>query len=370
MAQGIVLKQVARLKKLLPQFARRLYHTMRPQVIIMSGREKQSNTVLRICYVGNMPRGYRLGFPGQILRELDDEVDLGCHWVWQLRKLLKAQQISFTLVESPHYLRRIFLWFIDAPGESCFLPFYVHCVIQAADIPDLLRNNSALKGDVKTTEQAGFTLQVSSDPARYQEFLDAFYRPYMIAAHGSLAVVFDYSFLRQADYADHGQWELLQLLQDGEWLAGALVRKGDRTAYLTEVGVSSADTDHVKRGALAALYWLFFLRAQALGYRQVSFMWSPPFLQNGVLLFKKKYRPKLEAAPTSGKGLLLVPMEKNMLSRKILVEQPMIQLEGSQLKATCFVEKAEDMSAAREQLIKDCRRYGGITDYEVILLET
>jgi len=98
-------------------------------------------------------------------------------------------------------------------------------------------------------------------------------------------------------------------------------------------------------------------------------MWSPPFLQNGVLLFKKKYRPKLEAAPTSGKGLLLVPMQVNELSRKILVEQPMIQLEGSRLKATCFVEKAEDMAAAREQLIKDCRRYSGISDYGVILLE-
>ncbi len=102
----------------------------------------------------------------------------------------------------------------------------------------------------------------------------------------------------------------------------------------------------------------------------ISFMWSPPFLKNGVLLFKEKYRPKLEAVPTPGRGLLLALMQANKLSRKILVEQPMIQLEGSRLKTTRFVENAEDMAAAREQLIKDCRRYGGISAYEVILLET
>ena len=107
---------------------------------------------------------------------------------------------------------------------------------------------------------------------------------------------------------------------------------------------------------------------QALGYRKISLMWTPPFLLNGVLLFKKKYRPTLEAAPTSDKGLLLVPLEKTTLTRRILIDQPMIQLEGSQLKATRFVDKEEDIAAAQIQLKKDCRRYNGINGYEVIVL--
>ena len=73
---------------------------------------------------------------------------------------------------------------------------------------------------------------------------------------------------------------------------------------------------------------------------------------------------------SENKGLLLVPLGSNKLSQKILVEQPMIQLEGSRLKATRFVEKAEDTAAARKQLIKNCRRYGGISEYEVIVLAT
>ena len=97
-------------------------------------------------------------------------------------------------------------------------------------------------------------------------------------------------------------------------------------------------------------------------------MWSPPFLENGVLLFKKKYRPVLEAAPDSQTGLLLAPVGNNALTRRILIEQPVIQLRGSQLIATHFVENAADSAAAREQLHKECRRYGGISGYEVLLL--
>jgi hypothetical protein len=364
------LRPVARLKRLVPQFTRRIYHILRPQVIIMSGREKQSGIVMYIAYVGNMPRSYRLGFPGQILRDIDVEVDLGGRWLWQLRKLLKINNCTFALVESQQYMQGLFRWFFDAPTETCFLPFYVHCVVNDMDIPNLLSNNSGLKRDVKQTKQAGFALKISSDPAHYQEFIDVFYRPYMTATHGLLAALFDYSFLCRADYPEREQWELLQLMEGDKWLAGALVRKGEGAVYLTEFGVSDADNRHVKHGALAALYWFFLQRAQTLGYRHVSFMWSPPFLANGVLLFKKKYRPTLEAAPTSDQGLLLIPMDRSELSRKILVEQPMIQLHGSQLKATRFVEKTEEIAAARQQLIKDCRRYEGIADYEVIVLET
>jgi GNAT acetyltransferase-like protein len=368
MAQGIFLKEIHQLIDLLTRFAREIYHTMRPTVTLMSGPAKQSNDRLTICYVGNMPRGYRLGFPTQSLRELDEEVDLGAHWVWQLRKLLNVNKCDFAMLESSPYLRRILPWLIDAPGLTFFLPFFVQCLVDITDPSSLLRNNSGLKRDIRRIRKSGFTLQVSSDIGHYQTFLDSYYRPYMASAHGALAALFDYGFLCRADYADHKQWELLQIILDDEWVAGALVRKDDRMGYLMEIGVKNADVSYVKRGALTAVHWLFLQRMLALGYRQVSFMWSAPFLQNGVLQFKKKYCPELEAAPTTAKGILLVPLSKNRLCRRILLGQPMIQLEGSALIATCLEGKSENLATSREQLLAECRRYRGISNCKAILL--
>jgi Acetyltransferase (GNAT) domain len=368
MAQGLFLKEIHQLIDLLTRFARELYHTMRPTVTLMSGPAKQSNDRLTICYVGNMPRGYRLGFPTQSLRELDEEVDLGAHWVWQLRKLLKVNNCDFAMLESPPYLRRILPWLIDAPGLTFFLPFFVQCLVNITDPSSLLRNNSSLKSDIRRISRSGFTLQVSNDTGDYQTFFDSYYRPYMTSAHGALAALFDYDFLCRADYANHEQWELLRIMLDDEWVAGALVRKNDRLGHLMEIGVKNADVAYVKHGALTAVYWLFLQRMLALDYRQVSFMWSAPFLQNGVLQFKKKYCPKLEAAPTSDKGILLVPLSKNKLCSNILVGQPMIQLEGSALIATCLEGKSENLATSYEQLVAECQRYRGISNCKVILL--
>ena len=370
MAPGIALKWAKQLLHQFTRFARALYYALRPQVFIMAGQEKASGEVMRVCYVGNMPRGYRLGFPGQILRKLDEEVELGPHWVWRIRKLLKVHDCCFTLIESRYYFRRLLLWLIGASGQAFFLPYFVHSIIEIGEIERLLKNNSALKGDIRRTERAGFKLQVSNDPAHFRKFLDSYYLPYMAAAHGSLATVFDYSFLCRADYADRAQWELLQITLEGEWVAGAIVRKEELTSHMLEFGIRNADSSYVKRGALAAAYWLFVLRMQALGYREVSFMWSPPFLENGVLRFKSKYHPKLEAAPSKHIGLLLVPAMQNSLSRKILYAQPMFQLQGSQLKATRFVPGSECLTATREQLIRECRRYSGISGYEIVSLGT
>jgi hypothetical protein len=254
--QGEIVKFTASLKKLLPQFSRDLYHTLRPQVILISGREKQSNMVLHIGYVGNMPRAYRLGFPGQIFRELDDEIDLGVHWLWQLRKILKVNGCTFALVESSLYLQRFLCWLFNAPAETCFLPFYVHSFIQVADIPRILANNDGLKHDIKRARDLACTLRVSDQPALYRAFLDDYNRPYLISAHGAMAATFDYEFLTRGDCGSRDQFELQQVMLDGEWVAGCIVRKDGETAYLEEAGVRRGDRDLLRRGAVATSYWL------------------------------------------------------------------------------------------------------------------
>jgi Acetyltransferase (GNAT) domain len=368
MAQETLLKLLARVTDFILGTARAVYYTLRPQVILMRGRDKNYNEILNICHVGNRPRGYRLGFPSQVLRELESESDLGPYWLWQLPALLKDIESDFLLIETPRYLKWLAHWLVAGSKETFYIPFFVHSIIDASDFPALLRNNHNLKNDIRKTKKAGYSLELSSDPAQYRTFLDFYYRPYMKASHGLLASSFDYDFLCHEDFLDRDRWLLLKLMQGGEWVAGMIVKTDKHTAYGYEVGIKCANSRHVKGGALMSLRWLYSQQMLSLGFREISFMWSPPFLENGVLSSKRKYHPKLEAAPSSGVGLLLVHRGVNSLSTKILLELSIIQQRGPHLKATRCVARPEDFDKARDNLVKACHHYRGISGFEVNLI--
>jgi hypothetical protein len=57
------------------------------------------------------------------------------------------------------------------------------------------------------------------------------------------------------------------------------------------------------------------------------------------------------------------------VTRNIFITQPMIQLRGSQLQATHYVEKIEHVEAAQKKLEKESRRYGGISGCKVLILD-
>ena len=212
-------------------------------------------------------------------------------------------------------------------------------------------------------------MELSNDPAQYRTFLDLYYRPYMNATRGLLASSFDYSFLRHEDFVDRDHWLLLKLMQGGEWVAGMIVKMDKHTAYSYEVGIKGADTRHVKSGAHMALRWLYSQQMLSLGFREISFMWSSPFLENGVLSSKRKYHPKLEPVPSSGYGLLLERRGVSSLSKKILLELSIIQLIGPHLKATRCVARPDDIGEARDNLVKASHHYRGISGFEVNLIQ-
>lgn len=349
--------------------ARTVRDVLCPEVMVIAGSERYVGELLSICHAGGMPRNYRLGFPGQVLREIEQEIDLGRHWLWKLRTLARAHNCSFLLVESPLILRTLVSMCLGARSGSYFLPFFVSATCDIADMNKLLRKNENLKSDIRRIRREKFWYRVSTDPKDYRRFLDEYHRPYLMAAHGSFAMLFDYSFLCRYDEALLERWELIQVMVGGDWVAGVIMRKSKGRAEQFESGVRDADLQAVKRGALAATYWFGVQRAKELGYSTVSFMWAPPFLGNGVLRMKSKYRPKLEAAPSTRSGAVFIPLNKNPATYRILINQPFIQLQGGELKATCLVNHPRDVEEARKRLSQDLGHFRGIPEYEILPLD-
>jgi hypothetical protein len=341
---------------------------LHPDVTLMRGKEKKTGELLSICHAGGMERYFRLGFPGQVLREIDQEIDLGRHWLWQIRTLAKTHHCSFLVVESWLNLRNVVSVCLDARNGSYFLPFWVSVTSYIAELNDLLQNNESLNSDIRRIRRERYWFRISTDPKDYGRFLEKYHLPYVTAVHGSFALLSDYSYLCGDDEALHRNWELLQIMVDGDWVAGVILRKSPDTMDVMELGVRNADPRVVKQGALAAVYWFSIQRARELGYSTVCFMLAPPFLRNGVLRMKSKYRPMLKPSPST-QGTVFVPLNKNPITHRILIDHPFIQLQGGELKATGFVPHAGGIEEAREGLSWEIRHFRGITEYEILALD-
>jgi hypothetical protein len=342
---------------------------LRPEVTILEGAEKKSGEKIRIFYAGFVSRGFRMGFPSQILSSIDNETCLGRHWLWRLNKIALKHGCSFLLVESPNSRPDIVSRFIRGQRQPFFLPFYVKTHIQIDDLEALLHKNEHLENDIRRLRIEGFQPTISRAPKDYRMFLENYYHAYGASNYGSCAMGFNYDFLcHKSDMAKQA-WELIKVRADGEWIAALMLRKNDTCADAMEVGVRDGDYSLVKRGALAAAYWFFVQRAKELGLSEVSFMFSPPFPRNGVLQFKSKYHPALSAAPSPDYGLLFLPLDNSTLTQRILLEQPFFEIKDNGLEVTAFARNEEEAAQVEKAVRKDIRRFRDALPVKVMVLD-
>lgn len=363
-----------------PSLVRRLFRSikasietagrlLRPGVTILQGSEKKAGEKIRICYAGFISPGFRLGFPSQVLSDIDKETYLGRQWLWRIRSIAAKNDCSFLLAESPTAKTGIISRLIGGIRQPFFIPFYVKTHVRIDDLDGLLHRNEHLENDLRHLRIEGFQPEISRAPKEYRSFLEKYYQAYGNSNYGSCAMNFNYDFLCHKNEMAEEYWELIKVMADGEWLAGLLLQKTDSCADAMEVGVKHGDRRLVKRGTLAAAYWFFVQRAKELGYSEVSFMYSPPFPRNGVLQFKSKYRPKLTAAPSPDYGLLFLPLENNGLMRRILLDQPFFEITQNGLGVTAFAGSKEQAEEVEKAVRKDIRRFRDAPPIRIVLLD-
>ena len=72
-------------------------------------------------------------------------------------------------------------------------------------------------------------------------------------------------------------------------IAGSLIAYKGHNARLWCFGIKDANPDYVKMGAFGALYYFSFQYLKNKGFKQVGVGGSRPFLNDGVLNYKKKW---------------------------------------------------------------------------------
>ncbi len=169
----------------------------------------------------------------------------------------------------------------------------------AVDLPSTLELyraslGSSASNDLARIRSRRLTSEVTCDAAFIPEFYSRFHLPAITGRHGREGHVLPEKHLAK-ELRVEGT-EFVKVMRDGACVAAAFTRicpEGYRTMRL---GWRDGDMSLVKDGALAALYWFSVQRAYALGCTRLCLGGSPPYLDDGLMIYKAKWGGRLDPA--------------------------------------------------------------------------
>ncbi len=206
-------------------------------------------------------------------------------------------------------------------------------------------SDDSVRSNRRLTRKHGYEYIVTRDEKLFDEFYTRMLEPYARLNYGEGAVMGTLEEKR----GDRGEYDLMLLQKQsepGKYLAGFLIIYEPDAARLWSLGVRDGDYNLVREGVLASLYNFAFEYFTGKGFKLVNMGGCRPFLKDGVLRFKRRYRQELTSWHWDGYGLRILQLTPAV--RAFLLNNPFIFHSHGKLYGAVFAEAPLDAKAIRE----------------------
>lgn len=254
-----------------------------PRVWLLEGQERHSGEALTILYAGHeLNRNYlaHVAYGGRCRQR-----SLGRAWLWSLPRLARRQAspgLIVTETEEDYFER--------AGGRDDFyIPHWIDGEVDIAGGERSLRVGESLRDDLRKIRKFGLQYEVTGDAARFDHFYTHMYQPYITRVHGDRAALMS----RDVMMSRIDNLELLLIRSGDEHIAGEVLRYEGGGVRSWSLGVKDGDPQHVKQGAIAALYYYRMQYLAGKGFDKYHAGATRPFLDDGVLQYKRKWGLRL-----------------------------------------------------------------------------
>lgn len=250
-----------------------------------SGNERFSGLPVTLTYFG-----HNFGFRMMVQKIFAP----GCTSVQTGRAWLGAPGVPLTptdrdgdiVVTELDYAR----WRVRDTGAGFHLPIWTRTEITLADALGRMNKSKSLKDDLRRIRKYGIVSEVSCDAADLHAFYERIYTPYILGRHGELSLLDSWNDFTRI--AKNGEL-ILAKGRGGEVIGGILMGRNRERIYARAIGLTGSDRTILKTGVMSALYLACFERARVHGYDRVGFGLTAPFLNDGLLRFKRKWGLRL-----------------------------------------------------------------------------
>ncbi len=331
---------------------RRKVRQYRASTSMISGMEKASGAALNVLLLGDgIEKAYILDrlFGGNVYASKRQR-----KWRWQLSAMV--QKSSADLVVGCN-VTAAFRQHAKSATDF-FLPRWVAGDVAVAVAAERARVCENIKKDKKRIRKYGLDYVLIDDPATFRWFYDTMYVPYVTNVFGEMSAQIDFSEL--APCIPNSM--LMLVKKDGEYVAGqVLTFEGDRARGWFG-GVKNGDREWVRCGVKAAMYVFIFEELAKQGVAFYDFGGSRPFLNDGVMQFKKKWGMALNGAHSDGFYFRIIHDTSGV--RAFLKNNPFVyQNTNGDLVGTIFVDTPEDQKIDSGQL--KVNSFNGLSALEV-----
>ncbi len=304
---------------------------MKTEKWLLSGEELQSREKLTVFYTG-LPQNMRY-FAEQIFGDNYSKQYLGAGKFWPPANMPGRNHLDCSLVVIEglgairgFFLRKGFLYIPAWIGGGFVLP---------GDLSVLLRQRS-LEADRRRIRQNKLTFQVTRDLSKFAQFYYEMYKPHIEKRYDQAAFIPSYEEVRRT----FKKCFLVMIEKDGLPIGGAMVSCSGEKGRLHLMGIKDGDRKYVQAGALVANYYYTAKFLHAAGCRWLNLGFSRPFLDDGVLCYKRKWGYNITQEFRS--GFYIRAMENTPAVKAFLQRKPFVVTEKGAEYAVMINESYEN----------------------------
>ena len=234
------------------------------------------------------------------------------------------------------------LTFPFLPDDFIIIPKQVRFICDLSDPPEILFQNlnRRRRRSIQTIEKIGYSYEVVHEMSKFELFYNETYYPYIIKRHQELATPESFAYLKQL-FKNGG---LLLVKKNNEIVSGILFCVRGKTIWTPSMGVKleKIKDEFVRKTAGDALIYFLIKWARKHGYKCLDYGNSRPFLNDGVVRYKKEWGMRVQK---SGENAIFVHLNNFGIGvRSFLTNNPFFYLDGNQLKGCVFIDRKQPVS--------------------------
>ncbi|MBN2199840.1 MAG: hypothetical protein JW747_08345 [Candidatus Aminicenantes bacterium] len=303
---------------------------LRLPVRFVQGKEKSGGRELTAFIAG---RGRAASdIAGILFSEVRAEKTSGALWLWDLKSVLSRFEsradMAFVVLDELWAKALTARGFLMVPE---WVTFRMDLTRPLARTWNLSRNKT-LRENLRRIRKHRYSYEITRDPKKFDDFYRCFYLPFIPEKFGDSTVLTGYRLMKL--FFQSGV--LLLVKQDGEFVSGNIIMLYNKGAKSIIIGVREGRADYIRKAALAASYYFTTQWAVKQGFRWIDFGECRPYLNDGILYFKKRWGMRVERYRHNRTVIALKVRASSPTAEDFLADNPLIYLNGKALRGLVF----------------------------------